>query len=168
MWRPHLTYAGAQSVAILIARTPRKAVSSACSAARPRVLSPEEKKRGAVTRTLLLERPVQRALIDSFAWQGCHAVHTPNGSHLAGGPLARAKQVAALKADGMRPGFPDLTVLDQRQPRVGFVEVKREGRDDLDPDQVWWRDELARLDLPWALANRPDQAPAILRAWGWR
>ena len=119
-------------------------------------------------RPALLERPIQRALITGFAYQRCYAVHTPNGSHLAGDAVARAKQVAALKKDGVSPGFPDLTVLDQTTMRIGFVEVKREGRTTLDPEQVVWRDELHRLGFPWALANQPDAAVEILRTWGWR
>lgn len=119
-------------------------------------------------RPKLLERFIQRALIASFGYSGCHATHVPNGSHLAGDAIARAKQAAALKKDGVRTGFPDLIVLDQRSLRVGFVEVKREGVTKLDPDQVWWRDELQRLGHPWALANTPDGASDILRGWGWR
>lgn len=121
-----------------------------------------------MTRARLLERPVQRALITSFGYLRCYAVHTPNGSHLAGDAIARAKQIAALKKDGVSPGFPDLTILDQLKLRVGFVEVKREGVEKLDPAQVWWRNELLRLGYPWALANTPDGAGAILREWGWR
>ncbi|VXC63180.1 VRR-NUC domain-containing protein [Sphingomonas sp. AX6] len=123
---------------------------------------------GKIGPTGLLERAVQRALITGFAYQRCYAVHTPNGAHLAGDAIRRARQVAALKKDGVSPGFPDLTVLDHAQLRVGFVEVKREGRTDLDPEQVWWRDELHRLGYPWALANTPDAATGILRGWGWR
>lgn len=117
---------------------------------------------------LLPERPVQRALIGHFAALRCYAVHTPNGSHLAGDAKARAMQTAALKKDGVSPGFPDLTIIDQIAPRVGFVEVKREGRTDLDPDQVTWRDDLTRLGIPWALVNDPAGAPAVLKLWGWR
>lgn len=116
----------------------------------------------------LAERPIQRANVHLLTMMGCHVVHTPNGSHLAGDELARAKQTAALKADGVRPGFPDLTVIDQRALRVGFMEVKREGKSTLDPDQIWWRDELRRLGFPWALINTPDGGALALRTWGWR
>jgi hypothetical protein len=119
-------------------------------------------------RPLLAERPIQRANIDLLTMMRCHVVHTPNGSHLAGDKIARAKQAAALKADGLRPGFPDLTIIDQIVVRVGFIEVKREGRYDLDPDQEWWRDELLRLGLPWALVNTPEGGAEALRTWGWR
>lgn len=116
----------------------------------------------------LLERPVQRAVIRHLAMLGCYAVHTPNGSHLAGDAGARMRQVAALKKDGVSPGFPDLTVIDQRSPRVGFIEVKREGVAKLDPAQVWWRDELQRLGFAWALVNTPDGGAETLTQWGWR
>jgi hypothetical protein len=116
----------------------------------------------------LAERPIQRANIHLLTMMGCYAVHVPNGTHLAGDDLARAKQTAALKADGVRPGFPDLIVIDQRVIRTGFMEVKREGRLTLDPDQEWWRDELQRLGFPWALVNTPDGGAVALRQWGWR
>ncbi len=117
---------------------------------------------------LLLERPIQRAAIRTFAMQGCHAVHVPNGSHLAGGRIARAKQVAALKLDGMSPGFPDLLIIDQRAPRIGVVECKREGLNELDPDQVDWRAEFERIGIHWALLNSIQGPFDILRMWGWR
>ncbi len=98
---------------------------------------------------------------------GYLVVHTPNGSHLAGDKLARAKQMAALKADGVRPGFPDLTVIG-KAPLVGYIEVKREGVTELDPDQVWWRDELQRRGFAWALVNTPGGGADALRGWGWR
>jgi hypothetical protein len=128
----------------------------------------KRKARAKVAAVTLAERPVQRALIGGFGALGCYAVHTPNGSQLAGDARARAMQMAALKKDGVSPGFPDLTVIDQRAPRIGLVEVKREGKTELDPDQVFWRDECARIGIPWALANDPAGAPAVLKAWGWR
>jgi hypothetical protein len=121
-----------------------------------------------VRRPKLAERPIQRAIIDHLDRLACHAIHVPNGAHLAGDALARAIQAAKLKADGLSPGFPDLTVIDRRAPRIGFIEVKREGVLKLDPEQEWWRDELQRLGFPWALANTPDGGGAVLQAWGWR
>lgn len=115
----------------------------------------------------LAERPIQRANVHLLSMMGYLVIHTPNGSHLAGNAIARAKQTHALKADGVRPGFPDLTVIG-RAPQIGFIEVKREGRTTLDPDQVWWRDELLRLGFPWALVNTPDGGAQVLRDWGWR
>jgi hypothetical protein len=116
----------------------------------------------------LEERPIQRANVKLLTAMGCYVVHIPNGAALGGDKVARAKQAAVLKADGVRAGFPDLLVIDQRTTRMGVIEVKREGRTTLDPDQVWWRDELLRLGYQWALVNTPDGGAAVLRAWGWR
>lgn len=116
----------------------------------------------------LAERPIQRATIELLARLRCHAIHVPNGSHLAGDAVARAKQSRALAADGVRRGFPDLLVIDQTTPRVGFIELKREGRSKVDPAQLGWRSEFERIGLPWALVNTPDGAAAALREWGWR
>lgn len=116
----------------------------------------------------LLERPIQRAAIRMFAVHRCYAVHVPNGSHLAGSAVARMKQVAALKKDGMSTGFPDLIVIDQTAPRMGLVECKREGLARLDPDQVTWRDDLRAIGIPWGLANSLECPARILREWGWR
>lgn len=119
-------------------------------------------------RPRLTERPIQRATIELLAHLRCHAAHVPNGSHLAGDAIARAKQIAALKKDGLRPGFPDLIIVDQTAPRIGFMELKRERRTTIDPDQEWWRAELVRLGHPWALINTPDGAVTALQQWGWR
>lgn len=116
----------------------------------------------------LLERPIQRGAIRMFAMLRCFAVHVPNGAHLAGGKVARAKQIAALKQDGMSPGFPDLIIIDQRVARMGLVECKREGVTDLDPDQVTWRTDLDAIGIPWGLVNSLDCPIRILREWGWR
>ena len=115
----------------------------------------------------LAERAVQRAIMDTLARLGYQAFHVPNGVRLPGDKLARLKQAAARKKDGVRPGVPDLVIVD-RASRVGFVEVKETGEVNLDPDQVWWRDELLRRGIPWALVNEPDGIISVLREWGWR
>jgi hypothetical protein len=118
---------------------------------------------------MLAERPIQRSNIHLLSMMGCYAVHVPNGAALGGDKLARAKQSSVLKADGTRPGFPDLLVIDQRVIRIGFIECKREGVNELtDVDQIWWRDELLRMGYPWALVNTPDGVAGVLRQWGWR
>ena len=82
--------------------------------------------------------------------------------------MARIKQVAALKKDGMSPGFPDLIIIDQLAPRVGLAECKREGLARLEPDQVTWRDDLEGIGIPWGLINSLECPIRILREWGWR
>ncbi|WP_452654166.1 VRR-NUC domain-containing protein [Sphingomonas bisphenolicum] len=114
------------------------------------------------------ERPVQRGAIRLLAMRGIEAVHVPNGSHLAGDKLARAKQMAALRKDGLRPGFPDLILFNRKMVlQVGFVEVKREIGNDLGDDQEKWRDDLQAWGFPWAMIRTPEQALDVVREWGW-
>ncbi|MEH3107131.1 MAG: VRR-NUC domain-containing protein [Sphingomonas fennica] len=114
---------------------------------------------------------MQRGAIDLLASHRIDAVHVPNGSHLAGGTVARAKQMAALLRDGLRPGFPDLIVFGRHTGQVGFLECKREGKTALHPvedaEQVKWRARLEAAGFPWALVQLPEDAIAAVRSWGW-
>jgi hypothetical protein len=120
-------------------------------------------------RPLALESPVQREALKLIAMAGFQGIHTPNGAFLAGGRLARVKQMARLKADGLRPGFPDLTIMGPA-PRIGFMEAKREGGTDdlLSEDQRWWRDWLQGNGWNYWFLNRPEDVFVAFRAWGWR
>ncbi|AJR24548.1 VRR-NUC domain-containing protein [Sphingobium fuliginis] len=116
----------------------------------------------------MAERPVQRGAIRLLAMHGVEAVHVPNGTHLAGDKLARIKQMAALRKDGLRPGFPDLILFNRKvQLQVGFLEVKREIGNDLSEDQEDWRDDLIAWGFPWAMIRLPEEAVAAIREWGW-
>ena len=118
---------------------------------------------------LLFERPVQRQAIDLLARIWIATVHVPNGAHLAGSKLSRAKQMAALKRDGLRPGFPDLILFDTRLiGRIGFVECKRQGKVKLDPEQERWRDKLTAWGFPWGFISEPEDVLALVKEWGWR
>lgn len=115
----------------------------------------------------MAERPVQRGAIRLLAMHGIEAVHVPNGTHLAGDRLARIKQMAALRKDGLRPGFPDLIVFGKRPAEIGFIEVKREIGNDLSEDQEDWRDLLRERGWPWAMIRQPEEALEAVREWGW-
>lgn len=118
---------------------------------------------------LLFERPVQRQAIDLLARIWIATVHTPNGAHLAGSKLSRAKQMAALKRDGVRPGFPDLTLFDTRAiGRIGFLEVKREAGGVVSEDQLDWGAKLTGWGFPFAIIERPEEAIDAVKRWGWR
>lgn len=118
-------------------------------------------------RATLLERPVQRGAIELLAMFGLRAVHVPNGAHLAGDKLSRAKQVAKLKADGMAIGFVDLIVFGRHPLEIGFLEAKREKGGGLSEDQEGWRDFIRAQGFPWALFRLPEEALAAVRGWGW-
>lgn len=115
----------------------------------------------------MAERPVQRGAIRLLAMQRIEAVAVPNGAHLAGDRLARVKQMAALRKDGLRPGFPDLILFGRRQLQIGFIEVKREIGNDLSGDQEDWRDMLIGWGFPWAMIRQPEEALTVVREWGW-
>lgn len=51
----------------------------------------------------------------------------PNGSHLAGTPLQRAKKVQRMKSEGFTPGVADLFLMVPKGPFAGlWIEMKRE------------------------------------------
>jgi hypothetical protein len=115
----------------------------------------------------MAERPVQRAAIDMLMRFGFRAVHVPNGAHLAGDKLARVKQIAALKKDGMSPGFPDLIVFGKRPGEIGFIECKHEDGGVISDEQYGWRDFLVALGWNHAFIRLPEQALDAVREWGW-
>lgn len=112
-----------------------------------------------------LEKHIQRSVLAYLRAHGIDAVHVPNGSALAGGPKERAMQVNALKANGMRPGFPDL-VLIASQGRVGFMEVKREGEKQSEA-QIHWQGALTFLGHKYAVVRSIEDAAETLQEWGW-
>jgi hypothetical protein len=112
-----------------------------------------------------LEKSIQRSVIAYLRARGIDAVHVPNGSVLAGGPKERAMQVNALKANGMRPGFPDLICIASGG-RVGFMEVKREGEKQSEA-QMHWQGGLEFLGHKYAVVRSIDDAAETLERWGW-
>lgn len=112
-----------------------------------------------------LEKHVQRAVIDYLHARGITTAHVPNGSVLAGDARARAMQVSALKANGMRPGFPDLIAIASGG-RCGFIEVKREG-EKLGEAQVHWAGALEHLGHKHAVVRSVDDVIETLERWGW-
>jgi hypothetical protein len=111
------------------------------------------------------ERVVQRQIVKALRALGIFTAHAPNGSHLAGDAEARMRQSAALVADGVLVGLPDLLCIN-RAGAVGFIEVKREGgRVSTDQERV-----IALLNtrsVPVAVVCTLDDALAAVRSWGW-
>jgi len=84
--------------------------------------------------------------------------HSPNGE-------IRDKRTAAkLKAMGVYPGWPDLTIITP-MGRVVFLEIKRAG-EKLSPSQVAFRDECLSRGIPFACVESVDQAREALTMWG--
>jgi hypothetical protein len=111
------------------------------------------------------ESAIQRAIRHYLAANGYASVHVPNGAVLSGDKLKRAKQMSALKADGLYPGFPDLLVYGPGQ-RIGHIEVKSPTgavQDTQKQCQTW----LEGLGHHYAICRSIDDAAAALRSWGW-
>lgn len=111
------------------------------------------------------ERAVQKEIRKYLAAHGFVTVAVPNGSVLAGDKLQRIKQMAALKAEGLMPGFPDLMVFGTKG-RIGFIEVKTD-KGSLSQVQTQARDWLQRDGFKWALCRSQDDARNAIREWGW-
>lgn len=122
------------------------------------------------------ERQTQRAILQMMghAFPRVIVHHSPNGGHLAGDDMARFRQVGALKGDGMKPGWPDLTCVWNHG--TAYIEVKRPGQAKrLSPEQKKIHAELAECGYPPAVVTSPKEAfaflkergaPTNLRGWG--
>lgn len=111
------------------------------------------------------ESAIQRAVIKRLTALGYIAASVPNGSVLAGDKMARVRQMASMKADGLMVGFADLVVLGSRG-RVAFLEVKTpEGK--LSPAQNMFRKIVEDKGHNYSVVRSHEELPDILKAWGW-
>lgn len=111
------------------------------------------------------ERMVQRAIIKEVAKMGFRTAHVPNGAQLAGGSGSRARQMNALKGDGLLVGFPDL-ILFADIPDIGFLEVKKEGGTQNDNQvkvQAWMDSDGHK----YAVVRSVEDTIETLKEWGW-
>jgi len=110
------------------------------------------------------ERQVQRSILDMMGklFPAVLVHHSPNGGHLAGDRQARFKQVGALKGDGMKVGWPDLTCVWNRG--VAFMEVKRPGwtPSRVSEQQLSIHDKLADCGFKPAIVASVEEAEAFL------
>lgn len=111
------------------------------------------------------ERTVQREIVKAARGFGFIVHHSPNGTTLSGDSLARQKQSAVLVADGMMPGWLDLTMFNKRGD-VGLMEVKREGGT-VSHDQERVISLLTRWNVKSAVVCTLDEAMNVWRDWGW-
>lgn len=111
------------------------------------------------------ESQVQRDVRKYLTKLGLTSVSVPNGSHLAGDKLARIKQTAAMKADGMLPGFPDLIVLGSNG-RCGYLEIKTP-KGVVSQAQRNVQSMLDRMGHNVAVVRGVDDTRDALTIWGW-
>lgn len=110
------------------------------------------------------ERQTQRAILKMMGTLFPRVLvhHSPNGGHLAGDREARFKQVGALKGDGMKVGWPDLTCVWNHG--IAFMEVKRPGYTPscISPQQRQLHEQLAECGFTPAIVSSVDEAKAFL------
>ena len=78
----------------------------------------------------------------------------PNGAVLRGDREERARHMASLKRQGLRPGAPDMVILFP-DGRTGWCELKAEGGK-LSAEQIDWREWLKMLGHEWRLIRSLD------------
>ena len=112
------------------------------------------------------ESIIQRAVLRYLFARNVVCVAVPNGSHLAGDKAARIRQMAAMKADGLLVGFPDMILFHPVIASTAFVEIKTpQGR--LSKEQKGCIDWLAGLGHKVAVIRSVDDMAEALREWGW-
>ena len=111
------------------------------------------------------ERLVQRAIIKAIVKMGFRTAHVPNGAQLAGGPQSRARQMNALKGDGLLVGFPDLIIFGSGG-RIGFLEVKNEGGKQ-SANQIKVQAWMDNDGHKYTVVRSVDDVAETLGEWGW-
>lgn len=112
------------------------------------------------------ESAIQRDVRRYLALRGIESVSVPNGSHLAGDKQARIRQMAAMKADGLRVGFPDLMLFAPFVASVAFIEIKTQ-TGTVSKEQrecMAWLNSLGhRVAVVRSIGDMAD----ALHEWGW-
>ncbi len=105
------------------------------------------------------EAQIQRAVIDRLRFLNVLCIAIPNEGKRS------AINGRAMKASGLRPGFPDLLCICPAG-RVGFLEVKApKGR--MSPAQEEMHAMLRGRGCNVAVVRSQDEAVAAIEAWGW-
>ncbi len=116
------------------------------------------------------ERVVQRQIVNGLRACGLRVRHTPNGVKYAGSVQDRNRQAAVMRADGLVPGFPDLTVVKPGTPPIyGHLEVKREGASlasDHAQRQLECHEAMRRDGENVAVVRSLDEALSTVKSWG--
>ena len=111
------------------------------------------------------ETRLQRDMRNYLAKRGFRTVAVPNGAVLRGDKVDRAIQMAALKRDGLTPGFPDMIVFG-KGGRVGFIEVKVEGNYQT-ASQIECERWLTEFGQPVTVCRSLLDIDETLGKWGW-
>lgn len=111
------------------------------------------------------ETALQREILAHLEGKGIWPVHVPNGAQLAGNSKRRAIQMNALKADGLKVGFPDLSVYNSAG-RIGHIEVKCEGQKQSE-NQKTCQAILEAMGHKYAVCRSIADVDETLSEWNW-
>ena len=93
-------------------------------------------------------------------------VAVPNGAHLAGSGRQRAMKMARMKAEGLRPGFPDLFLPVPAQGFHGLaIEMKRQKGSTTSREQLDWLNWLAEQGYMTALCKGAQAAMDTINSY---
>lgn len=123
------------------------------------------------------ERQVQRSILEMMgvAFPRVLVIHVPNGAYLGSNEAERKRTMGMLLGDGLKPGFPDLSVYWNNGHAL--IEVKRPG---YSPSEVSQKQreihaQLSEMGYAPAIVTSPEEAfaflkergaPTNLRSWG--
>ncbi len=113
------------------------------------------------------ERAVQRQILAMCGrcFPDVFITAIPNGAHLAGGDVARFKQMGALKGDGLKVGFPDLLLL-WPHGKGALIEVKRPKLGKLSDAQTALHARLSAVGWPVTVVTTEEEVFRLLRFCG--
>lgn len=108
------------------------------------------------------EHEEQAALVEWLDWQHPTVAYwaTPNGGH-------RDVRVAVkLKAEGVKPGVPDLFIAEKRRGYSGlFIEMKRRRGGQVSPEQREWKKILEQRDFRVEICAGFEAAKAVIEEY---
>lgn len=111
------------------------------------------------------ETILQRKILAHLKDKGLYPVHVPNGAVLAGNAKRRAIQMNALKADGLKVGFPDLSIYNSKG-RIAHIEVK-DATGEQSEAQKTCQAILEGMGHKYAVCRSIEDVDAALADWGW-
>lgn len=105
-----------------------------------------------------LESAIQRQIVEYCELMGIYCFHVKNEGY------KRIQTAVRDKAEGIKPGIPDL-IFPCKDGITRYLELKS-AKGTLSDKQKDFRDLCQARNIPWAMARSLDEAIVIFRQWG--
>lgn len=92
------------------------------------------------------EHAEQKTVVDYCRKTGLRICAVPNG--FFSGANNQGAYINARKSEGLSKGFPDLMVFKRGDPKILFIEMKKDKKSKASPEQVEWIDFLQGTGHP--------------------